>query len=1014
MNLKNQLFLVYCTLALPLCGLQADNVNVALRKPATASSQQDAFPASHVTDGVVSRQSSWMSGKSARPPHTLEVNLEAYYDINRIVIYTGIPEAELLEQEKGKAAGFWSVKNFKIQYWDDANWTDLPDTERTENRLDKLEFTFQPALQTFLVRLVSTDGEPIRINEFEVYGRKKDNMPLPVTTGEAPKRDTSHLQNDIHVTVTKDVIGKSMKYVAYNQGYYLPGSNVSGWLEYSNVNNLRVWTSLNDYVPQSVVMVDSELSTLEAFEAYKNELRGNPEHNRFIQWQPIIDKCGSVHYSTNSMLFEYALKELKRLNIDAIIQINSTDFDGTWSNSWKQWQRFYALAFYAAKTGDVSMFAMHNEPNHRHAGPMKITQYIDAMKIVSDAIYCAVQDVNKLYGKCLKSRFVSPVTAGSNANWWAKVVKNMRIDYRGLPADRDLIDIFSTHSYNLPAAGYASKVSDIRKIIVDNHPLKQPLPIVYTETGRWMNAYLIDKEETMDSPSLFTEWAGEYTNNTLNQGYGMWAFKFANTTSPTYPRGIKSGHHLIWQGKRIVEDAYTNLALGQKATDMTSGKPIPVKTITDGDKTDASLWISPDTDAEKNLEINLGKDRSLGAAVVYTGSAYGVYTAPDRVKNFRLQYWKDNQWTDIKETIENEARYGQSFFLFNAPISTSKVRFVATDKGSIKVREIKLFDAQSVRHIPSSYDVSGIQRTGEVVRLFAKGFRNERPLLNTVKSLTDNDVDAITSFNPEEMRYYVLLVQRKTSANTLTLDMSSLQLPAGTKVFAEEVSHTSYGEVAWVKDIPQNGQLSFELPAQSVLLLTIPIGREIPIGEEETKTIVATADATVKSGANSSKNFGKAKTMNVEMNASRKNNNQISYIKFNVSEIDKSTINAAILNVHGNTSSQSPYRFHVYALDNSSWDEHSLNWNNAPNLDKDQVRITDVGQTAHVAGEIAVNQTAAYHQLDVTSLVRKCTQPEITFVLIREVRQLGDDSDNNKQCTFGTRESAHQPALTVW
>lgn len=1006
--MKKHLFLVYSTLAIPFLGLQADNVNVALHKPATASSQQSAFPASYVTDGVVSRKSSWMSGNDARPPHTLEVNLEAYYDINRMVIYTGIPESEQTPQEKDKAPGFWSVKNFKIQYWDDANWTDLPDTERTENRLDKLEFTFSPELLTFRIRLVSTDGEPIRINEFEVYGKPKTNMPVPVTTGEAPGKDHNSLEKDIQVTVTKDVIGKSMKYVAYNQGYYIPGSNVSGWLEYSNVNNLRVWTSLNDYIPQSVVMNDAALSTLEGFEAYKNELRSNPEHNRFIQWQPIIEKCGKLHYSTNSMVFDYALKELKRLNIDAIIQINSTDFDGTWSNSWKQWQRFYALAFYAAKTADVSMFAMHNEPNHRHAGPMKITQYVDAMKIASDAVYCAIRDVNNLYGKCLKPQFVSPVTAGSNANWWAEVVKNMRIDYRGLPSDRDLIDIFSTHSYNLPAAGYASKVSDIRKIIVDNHPLKQPLPIVYTETGRWMNAYLIDKEETMDSPSLFTEWAGEYTNNTLNQGYGMWAFKFANTTSTTYPRGIKSGHHLIWQGKRIVEDAYTNVALGQKAMDMTSSRPVSLKMITDGDKTDASMWISPDTDKEKRIEINLGRNKSLGGAVVYTGSAYGVYTAPDRVKNFRLQYWNGDQWTDIKETVENDARYGQSFFLFNSPVSTSKIRFVATDKGSIKVREIKLFDAESLKNIPVSYDVSGIQRTGEVVRLFAKGFKNERPLLNTVKSVTDNDVDAITSFHPEEMRYYVWLVQRKPSANNLTLDMASLQLPAGTRVIAEEVSGKAYGEVVWVKEISQEGQLSFELPAQSVMLLTIPIC------PNKANTIVATADATVKAGSHSNKNFGKAKMMQVEMNASRINNNQVSYIKFDLSGMDKSKLNAAILQVYGSTSSASPYRFHVYALDNSNWDENTLHWNNAPNLDRDQVRVTDVGHTAHVAGEIAVDGTASNHQLDVTSLIRKCDQSEITFVLIREVRQLGDDSDNNKQCFFGTRESANKPALTVW
>ena len=460
------------------------------------------------------------------------------------------------------------------------------------------------------------------------------------------------------------------------------------------------------------------------------------------------------------MVFEYALLELKRLNIDVVLQMNSTDFDHTWSNKWKQWQRFYALAFYAAKTGDVTMFAMQNEPNHRHSGPMKITQYVNAMKIVSDAIYCAIQDVNKLYGKHLKSRFVSPVTAGSNANWWAEVVKSLRIDYRGFPSDRDLLDIFSTHSYNLPAAGYVSKVSDIRKIIVDNHPLKRSLPIVYTETGRWMNAYLIDKYETMDSPSLFTEWAGEYTNNTLNQGHGMWAFKFANTTSNTYPRGIKSGHHFIWQGKRIVEDAYNNVALGKKVIDLTSSHPAQVKVITDGNKTDASMWTSVNTDEKKCLEIDLGKSYSLGAAVVYTGSEYGVYTGPDRVKNFRLQYWEGTGWKDIEETIESNARYTQSFFLFKTPVTSSRIRFIATDKGSIKVREIKLFDEESVKNIPESYDISGIQRTGQVVRLFAKGFKDERPLLETVKSVPDNEVDALTSYNPEEMRYYIWLVQQ--------------------------------------------------------------------------------------------------------------------------------------------------------------------------------------------------------------------------------------------------------------
>ena len=661
MYLRKCLVLVYGAMVIPFVGISADNVNVALHKPVIASSQQKEFPASNVTDGVISRTSSWTSAKGARTPHILDLKLQKYYDIDRIVIYTGIPEPEKTEQEKGQAPGFWAMKNFKIQYWDDANWTDLPNTECTENRLDKIEFTFTPQLTTFQLRLISTDGEPVTINEFEVYGKEKKNMIVPVIQNELPDRVHKEFPKDMLVTVNKNVIGNTMKYIAYNQGYYMPGSNISGWLEYSNVNSLRVWTSMNDYVPEEAVNYQKNLNTLEEFEAYKHELRSSPEKNNFIKWKLILERCRKQQFSTNSMVFEYALLELKRLNIDVVLQMNSTDFDHTWSNKWKQWQRFYALAFYAAKTGDVTMFAMQNEPNHRHSGPMKITQYVNAMKIVSDAIYCAIQDVNKLYGKHLKSRFVSPVTAGSNANWWAEVVKSLRIDYRGFPSDRDLLDIFSTHSYNLPAAGYVSKVSDIRKIIVDNHPLKRSLPIVYTETGRWMNAYLIDKYETMDSPSLFTEWAGEYTNNTLNQGHGMWAFKFANTTSNTYPRGIKSGHHFIWQGKRIVEDAYNNVALGKKVIDLTSSHPAQVKVITDGNKTDASMWTSVNTDEKKCLEIDLGKSYSLGAAVVYTGSEYGVYTGPDRVKNFRLQYWEGTGWKDIEDSCD---KFENSFYCY--------------------------------------------------------------------------------------------------------------------------------------------------------------------------------------------------------------------------------------------------------------------------------------------------------------------------------------------------------------
>ena len=85
MSFKKQLFLICGVLAVPFLGLQADDVNVALRKPVTASSQQEKFPASNVTDGVISRKSTWMSAESARPPHIYWILIW-----NDIMISTGL------------------------------------------------------------------------------------------------------------------------------------------------------------------------------------------------------------------------------------------------------------------------------------------------------------------------------------------------------------------------------------------------------------------------------------------------------------------------------------------------------------------------------------------------------------------------------------------------------------------------------------------------------------------------------------------------------------------------------------------------------------------------------------------------------------------------------------------------------------------------------------------------------------------------------------------------------------
>lgn len=983
--------------------------NIALNKPVIVSSAHPAHPGSHMTDGRVSRQSVWQSGVT-RPPHIAEIDLKKYYAVSEIRVHSGIPEHEKKDDEKTQAAGFWSVKNFRLQYWDDANWTDFPNAEVQENRLTTTMFTFQPAITTFRIRLVSDDGEAISIMEIEAFGKEATDMPPPPTAAPGIITRPGHAgPQQAAITVTNRHVGNTMKYVGYNQGYFFPGSNVSGWLEYAAVNSLRIWASMNAFVPEKAVQVYPDIASVDEFDQRKQQLRNNPEKNRFIRWDqllPLYDRPDSS--STNAMVFSYAITEAKRLGMDVILQMGSRDFHDNWPNKWKQWQRYYALAYYAAKTADVAMFAMQNEPNHRHSGPMKLDQWIMGMQITSDAIHAAVADVNKKYGKKLDAKFVGPVTAGQNTDWWAAVAAAARTDYRGNRTDKDLVNIFSTHSYNSPAAGYASRINNIRKIITDNHPTGQALPIVYTEIGRWMNAYLIDKEETMDSPSLFTEWAGIYSNNMKNNGYGMWAFKFANTASGTYPRGIKSGHHFTWQGKRIVEDAYQNLALHKSVT-ASSGQSGSAA-VTDGDKSDASVWTSAEDDELKWVEIDLGAARSLGSAVVYTGSSGGIYTGPDRVKNFTLQYENNGAWKDIPGATEKECRYTQVFSIFKDPVHTRKIRFVSTDKGSLKVREIKVFAADDGPSDVPDYNISGIQRTGQVVRLFAKGFKDERPLLETRVSVTDSDLDSYTSYDAQSGNYYIWLVQRGLSDYHLSINLEALSIVTGTPIVAETVSPSHYGEVTAMVPLASDKTVPFTLPAQSVVLLTIPSGKlkkhELP----------AAQGATVFGGDVPGMKKQKDQPLSVQLDAGQPNNNKVTYLHFDLSAADLQQARQVVFQVHGKTADEDdrPFRLHVYGIPSGPWEGKQLTWNNALLLDEREALIKEVGRKAFVAGELAFTSEGAYHALDVTNLVKKHAGNGMTFVLIRETRQLGDDEDKGRQVHISPVESTIPPRMMIW
>ena len=130
------------------CAAYSQETNIALHKPVAVSSEANGFPASNIVDGKISRNSKWQAA-NGKAPHIVEIDLKKYFNISEIRVHSGITDAEKNADEMNQAAGFWSAKNFKMQYWDDANWSDLPKSEVHENRLTSARVYLQTCCYFF-------------------------------------------------------------------------------------------------------------------------------------------------------------------------------------------------------------------------------------------------------------------------------------------------------------------------------------------------------------------------------------------------------------------------------------------------------------------------------------------------------------------------------------------------------------------------------------------------------------------------------------------------------------------------------------------------------------------------------------------------------------------------------------------------------------------------------------------------------------------------------------------------
>jgi hypothetical protein len=269
--------------------------------------------------------------------------------------------------------------------------------------------------------------------------------------------------------------------------------------------------------------------------------------------------------------------------------------------------------------------------------------------------------------------------------------------------------------------------------------------------------------------------------------------------------------------------------------------------------------------------------------------------------------------------------------------------------------------------------------------------------------------DSYTSYDEKSGNYYMWLVQRGLFSYTLKLDVKELQIDASTSVTVEKVDQNSFGEVTELLTVGANKSLQLTLPPQSVVLLTIPKGK---LGK---KTIAASADASVSGGNKRSVTNGASQKLLVQLDAQNPEKNNVAYTWFDLSGISIYNTQRVVLKVNGYTNKTGePFRLHVYGIPSSKFDQQKLNWKNAPLLDNTEALIKEVGTKAFVAGELAFSATVKDHFLDVTELVKNHAGKGISFVFVRETRQLGDDEDKGKQAIINSSETGSKPMLIVW
>ncbi len=297
------------------------------------------------------------------------------------------------------------------------------------------------------------------------------------------------------------------------------------------------------------------------------------------------------------------------------------------------------------------------------------------------------------------------------------------------------------------------------------------------------------------------------------------------------------------------------------------------------------------------------------------------------------------------------------------------------------------------------YNIGGITKGGEVWRLMNKGFAPGRQRLNYQTDSQTSALNLLASYDPAAQRYYLLSVNNNAAAVALTVNMSAWGIPTNNQVLVEAVNESCYGAGLMFTNVGFGLSVSATQGSNSVWLFTVPAQPQ-----QAAQTILASANAQVADGANKNVNYTSSTNLLVENNSTNANYRSAALLQFQLPAFNPANLQLALLTLSASSANgAATVQAYVYGLLTNSWSENSLTWANAPNLAQGippgtaftNNFVLGAGSSAFLLGQLVAGSVPAQYTIDVTSFLQNATSTNVSFLLAREVRFLGDVQDGD-------------------